>query len=101
PFGQRTLYVLRNEKQAEALWPKKDIGPGFEFLDVFQTRLRTVPLAMRYSAIAPSGRALIELSDRWLADAEIVRIEAVEVGRFSKTTSVDDFTMRAPQAPSR
>ncbi len=95
PFSQRTLYILRNEKQAEALWPRKDIGPGFEFVDLFQKRLRTVPLALRYSAFTDSGQALTELSDRWLADAEIVRIEAKEVGRFGKTVRVDDFVMRA------
>ncbi len=95
PFGQPTLYVLRNDKQAEALWPTKEIGPGFEFLDLFQKRLRTIPLALRYSALTNRGQALTELNDMWLASAEIVRIEAKEVGRFKKTVRVDDFVMRA------
>ena len=95
PFSQRTLYILRNDKQAEALWPRKDIGPGFDFVDLFQKRLRTVPLALRYSALTDSGRVLTELGDRWLADAEIVRIEAKEVGRLRKTVRVNDFVMRA------
>ena len=88
------LYVLRNDKQAQALWPNKDIGPGFEFLDLFQKRLRTVPLALRYSAMTNRGQALTELNDAWLADAEIVRIKAREIGRFKKRIRVRDFIMR-------
>jgi len=94
-FGRPTLYILRNDKQAEALWPTKDIGPGFDVVDLFQKRLRTVPLALRYSALTNTGQALTKLNDTWFADAEIVRIEAKEVGRFSKTISVHDFVMRA------
>ena len=95
PFGQPILYVLRNDKQAEALLSRKEIGPGFEFLDLFQKRLRTTPLALRYSALTGRGQALTELNDMWFANAEIVRIEAKEVGRFRRTVKVDDFVMRA------
>jgi len=95
PFGQPILYVLRNDKQAEALLSRKEIGPGFEFLDLFQKRLRTTPLALRYSALTDRGQALTELNDMWFANAEIVRIEAKEVGRFRKTVKIDDFVMRA------
>jgi hypothetical protein len=95
PFRQRTLYIMQNERLREALWPKKDIGPDFEVVDFFQKRLRTVPLALRYSASTDSGGTLTELSDAWLDGAEIVRIEAVEVGHFRKKISVSDFTMRA------
>ena len=94
PFGRPILYVLRNDKQAEALLPGKEIGPGFEFLDFFQKRLRTVPVALRYSALTNRGLALTELNDTWLTNAEIVRIEAKEVGRFNKTVRVNDFVMR-------
>ncbi len=95
PFGRPILYVLRNDKNGEALLPGKEIGPGFEFLDFFQKRLRTVPLALRYSALTNRGLALTELSDMWFTNAEIVRIEAKEVGRFRRTVKVDDFVMRA------
>jgi len=95
PFGQPILYVLRNDKQAEALLSRKEIGPGFEFLDLFQKRLRTTPLALRYSALTGRGQALTELNDMWFANAEIVRIEAKEVGRFRKAVKIDDFVMRA------
>ena len=95
PFGRPILYVLRNDKKGEALLPGKEIGPGFEFLDFFQKRLRTVPLALRYSALTNRGLALTELSDMWFTNAEIVRIEAKEVGRFRRTVKVDDFVMRA------
>jgi hypothetical protein len=95
PFGQPILYVLRNSERAEALLPEKDIGPGFEFLDLFQKRLLTVPLALRYSALTNRGQTLTELNDMWFADAEIVRIEAKEVGRFRKSVKIDDFVMRA------
>jgi len=95
PFGRPILYVLRNDKQAEALLSRKEIGPGFEFLDLFQKRLRTTPLALRYSALTDRGQALTELNDMWFANAEIVRIEAKEVGRFRKTVKIDDFVMRA------
>lgn len=95
PFGQATLYVLRNDKQAEALLPRKDIGPGFEFLDLFQKRLRTIPLALRYSALTNRGQVLTKLDEMWFANAQIVRIEAKEAGRFKKTVKVNDFVMRA------
>jgi hypothetical protein len=95
PFGRPILYVLRNDKRAEALLPGKEIGPGFEFLDLFQKRLRTIPLALRYSAFTSRGQALTGLNEMWFADAEIVRIEAKEVGRFKKTVRVDNFVMGA------
>jgi hypothetical protein len=94
-FGRPTIYILWNKEQAEALWPVEEPGPGFEFLDLFQTRLRTFPLAMRYSALTATGQKLTELNDPWLANAELVRIEAKEVGRFSKTVKVDGFIMGA------
>jgi hypothetical protein len=94
-FGRPIIYILRNKNQAEALWPVERPGPGFDFLDVFQKRLRTVPLAMRYSALTATGQKLTELNDPWLANAELVRIEAKEVGRFSKTVNVDGFLMGA------
>jgi len=95
PFGQATLYVLRNDKHAEALLPRRDIGPGFEVLDLFQKRLRTIPLALRYSALTNRGQVLTKLDEMWFANAQIVRIEAKEAGRFKKTVKVNDFVMRA------
>jgi hypothetical protein len=87
--------MLRNNQRAEALWPKKEIGPGFDFLDLFQKRLHTIPLALRYSAMTDRGQKLTELNNDWLADAEIVRIEAKEVGRFEKSVRGDAFLMGA------
>lgn len=89
-----TIYILRNDKRSEALWSDETPGPGFEFLDLFyQKRLRTLPLALRYTAFTDQGRKLTEFNDGWLADAEVVRIEAKEVGRFSKSVQVDGFVM--------
>ena len=94
-FGRPVIYMLRNKEQAEALWPVVEPGPEFDFLDLFQKRLRTIPLAMRYSALTATGQKLTELNDRWLANAELIRIEAKEVGRLSKTVKVDGFIMGA------
>ena len=94
-FGRPVIYILRNKEQAEALWPVEEPGPGFEFLDLFQKRLRTIPLALRYSALTSRGQKLTEINDHWLANAELIRIEAKEVGRFSKTVKVDGFIMGA------
>jgi hypothetical protein len=41
------------------------------------------------------GQKLTELNNDWLADAEIVRIEAKEVGRFEKSVRGDAFLMGA------
>lgn len=95
-FGRPVIYILRNKDQAEALWPVEEPGPGFEFLDLFQKRLRTIPLALRYSALTSQGRKLTEFDDRWVANADLVRIRAKEVGRFSKTIVVDNFIMGPP-----
>ncbi len=92
-FGRPVIYILRNPEKAEALWPVQEPGPGFEFLDLFQKRLRTTPLALRYSALTSNGQKLTDLDDSWLAKAELVRIEEKEVGRFSKTVRVDGFIM--------
>jgi hypothetical protein len=94
-FGRAVIYILRNPEKAEALWPVQEPGPGFEFLDLFQKRLRTTPLALRYSALTSNGQKLTELDDSWLAKAELVRIEEKEVGRFSKTIRLDGFLMGA------
>jgi hypothetical protein len=94
-FGRPIIYMLRNKEQAEALWPVEEPGPEFDFLDLFQKRLRTIPLALRYSALTPTGQKLTELNDAWLANAELVRIEAKEVGRFTKSVNVDGFVMGA------
>jgi hypothetical protein len=94
-FGRPIIYVMRNEERAEALWPAEEPGPGFDILDLFQKRLRTFPLALRYSALTSTGQKLTEVNDSWLANAELVRIEAKEVGRFNKTITVDGFTMGA------
>jgi hypothetical protein len=94
-FGRPVVYVLRNKEQAEAVWPVEKPGPGFEFLDLFQKRLLTIPLALHYSALSSSGQKLTDLNDSWLASAELVRIEAKEVGRFRKTVKIDGFIMGA------
>jgi hypothetical protein len=94
-FGRPIIYMLRNKEQAEALWPVEEPGPEFDFLDLFQKRLRTIPLALRYSALTPTGQKLTELNDAWLANAELVRIEAKEVGRSTKSVNVDGFVMGA------
>ncbi len=94
-FGRPIIYILRNQEKAEALWPVEEPGPGFELLDLFQKRLGTTPLALRYSALTRNGQKLTELNDPWLAKAELVRIEEKEVGRFTKNITVDGFTMGA------
>jgi len=93
-FMRPTIYILRNDKRSEALWPHETPGPGFDFFDpLFQKRLRTVPLALRYSALTDQGHKLTEINDGWLADAELVRVQAKEVGRFTKRVQVDGFIM--------
>ena len=94
-FGRPNIYILRNKEQAEGIWPVTEPGPGFDMLDLFQKRLRTFPLAIRYSALTPTGQKLTEVNDAWLANAELVRIEAKEVGRITKTVKVDGFIMGA------
>lgn len=60
---------------------------------VYQKRLRTLPLALRYTALTKQGRKLTDFNDDWLSDAKLVRIEAKEVGRFSKSVQVEGFVM--------
>ena len=94
-LGRPIMYILRNREKAEALWPVEEPGPGFAIFDLFQKRLRTTPLALRYSALTSDGQKLTEINDAWLANAELVRIEEKEVGRFSKTIRLDGFRMGA------
>lgn len=94
-LGRPILYMLRNNPKAEALWPVEEPGPGFDMLDLFQKRLHTIPLALRYSALTSNGQKLTELNNDWLANADIVRVEAKEVGRFKNTVQVDRFLMGA------
>ncbi len=93
-FMRRTIYILRNDRRNEALWPDEGPGFGFDFLDLlYQKRLRTLPLALRYTSLTDQGRKLTNFNDDWLSDAKLVRIEAKEVGRFSKSVQVEGFVM--------
>lgn len=93
-FMRPTIYILQNSNRSEAFWPDERPGPEFDFSDLFfQRRLRTIPLALRYSAITEQGSKLADLNEGWLADAELVRVEAKEVGRFTKSVQVDGFVM--------
>jgi hypothetical protein len=96
-FMRPTIYVLRNDTRKEALWPDERPGPEFDLLDIFyQRRLRTFPLALRYTALTDQGHKLTEFNDEWLADASLVRVEARPAGHLTKNFQVDDFVMGTP-----
>lgn len=90
PGGRNVLYVLRNQKRGQAFIPKEDQDSSSSFFNApTGARLKITPLRVRY--VSESSDA--PLDEAWLADADLVRIEPVEVGVFSKSLRIEDFVM--------
>lgn len=81
PFGSRSvLYVLRNPVRREIALPSDDFGRGFDLILSRQQRLTVRSVSLKY------GEGWHEqITPEWLADAELVRVEAVRIGQVEKT----------------
>lgn len=88
----KKLYVLRNKKQGEAFLPEEDMGTAFDLTQ--QKRLVANTLRLHYTSINDQGLILPEINEAWLADADLLRIEALRVGDFSRPLRVETFSLK-------
>ena len=90
-FNPNVLYLLRNRRRGEAYWPQN--GGTFGFGWPSRTRVDETIMVLSYQSASGSGPPLPRIDDDWLADADLVRIEAEAIGRTSKRVSVSGFTI--------
>ena len=92
------LYLLRNRKRGEVLWPisdPTDIGwPSMRRLQ------RSNPKLVFRATPGGDGRR-VRIDDAWIADAEIVRIESQLGDIVRRRVEVDRFAVVTPPLPVR
>ncbi len=92
PGGRKVLYVLRNQKRGQAFIPKEDQDVATDFFKApTGARLKITPLRVRYVSEFSDA----PLDEAWLADADLARIEPVEVGVFLKSLRIENFVMES------
>ncbi|MFA5190483.1 MAG: hypothetical protein WC740_07155 [Verrucomicrobiia bacterium] len=90
PGGGKVLYMLRNQNRGQAFIPKEDFDASSSILNTYTgARLKIKPLRLRYVSEFSDA----PLDEAWLADADLVRIEPVEVGVLSKSLRIEEFVM--------
>jgi len=77
------LYLLRNPVKKELVLPDTNFNPNFGMIFGKNQRLNIQSIRLKFGE---EGRGR-ELSPEWLADAELIRVEAVKVDQFSKELS--------------
>jgi hypothetical protein len=95
-----TVYLLCNEKRHQALIQKQEAQVGFWGPSANYGPL--VHQSLEFS-FGPSGVYLTpDLTDEWLADAKLVRLQLVPVGSFSKQLVYERFKLEGPnRSPSK
>ncbi|MEK7857379.1 MAG: hypothetical protein AAB288_14910, partial [Acidobacteriota bacterium] len=86
---QKVIYVLRNQKRGEMFLPKDE--PEMP-LDLFgkNRRLVIAPILLHFE----SEPDLPQIDEAWLADADLVRVEAKEAGTLPKILRIENFVMK-------
>ena len=90
----KKVYVLRNKKRGEAFLPGKDTDMDFTVGLMQQKRLSVNTLKLCYTSISERNLILPEINEEWLADAELLRIEAVPIGEFSRPLRIENFSFQ-------
>ncbi|MBI5818774.1 MAG: hypothetical protein HZA88_07285 [Verrucomicrobia bacterium] len=88
----KVLYVLRNQKRGQAFIPTEDHDVAAVFFNAYTgARLKITPLRVRYVSEFSDA----PLDEAWLADADLVRIEPVEVETITKSLRIEEFVMES------
>ncbi|MEO8205371.1 MAG: hypothetical protein ABI615_04265 [Chthoniobacterales bacterium] len=87
---RRVVYVLSNRKRKEALLAKRDNNFSFS---MNMSMLINKPVRVAFGPENNDSFVFPKLTDEWLADAELLRLELVPAARFSKTLKDDAFRM--------
>jgi hypothetical protein len=85
------LYVLRNRRRSEAVWPQNGTTVGFGWPS--RTRVDETVIMSVYRSNVGSGPPLPRVDDAWLADADLLRIEAEPVGTVTRHVVESAFTI--------
>jgi hypothetical protein len=100
---QEVRYLLRNKATKEAL-----LGPNYAFYFYNYTRMDW-PLGLMIPSFRPLSRRSTltfgsaevpagAIDSSWFGNAELVRLEVVTAGRFSRTVQADNFVMDRNEA---
>jgi hypothetical protein len=90
-FNPDVLYVLRNRARGEAFWPRFGASVGFGWPS--RTRIEEIMAPSVYRSNIASNPPLPRIDDAWMADAEVVRIEADSVGMVTRPIEPSTFTI--------
>jgi len=88
----KKIYILCNKKRGEAFLPEKNMKIDFISVLSWQKRLQVNTQRLRYSSINNKNEILPEINEEWLKDAELLYVEAVPIGEFSRQLSIEDFS---------
>jgi hypothetical protein len=89
-----TVYLLVNKERGEAFLPEAGNNINANVMDAFgPMRLRTKSKLLDFTDVNSRNRVLPKIDDKWLADAELVRINAVLTGTAEIDFTVEDFSL--------
>ena len=87
---KNVVYLLRNKNRNEAMMQKQ--SNSFN-VTINQSILSNQPVRLSYGPDPNRSEYIPDITDQWLADAELVRLELVPVEEYSKHLTVDRFLM--------
>ena len=90
---RNVLYVLRNRTHKEVALPDDDDDPNLRAAISGQQRLDIHSTRLRFGGGGRSGSRGSRLDKEWLAGAELVRVDAVQVDRFHKELVAEDLRL--------
>jgi hypothetical protein len=95
-----TVYLLRNRTRNEAVFQKQDFGFDLGTMASAIAR-RLVQKTVSLSFGPEQNRPAPDLTEAWLADAELVRLDLVPMAEFSKTLTDEKFRLQGNYATPR
>ncbi len=91
------IYLIVNTNRHEAFLPEAGVNLFSGVMELYSpTRLKTMAKKFDFTNLNNRGEPLPEINKEWLADAELVRLDAVKTG-----TEQIDFTVEGFSIPSQ
>jgi len=88
------VYLIVNTKRNEAFLPEAGINLFSGAMELYSpTRLKTMAKKLDFTNLNSKSEPLPKIDEEWLADAELVRLDAVKVGAEQIDFTVDGFSI--------
>jgi len=87
------VYLIVNEKRGEAFLPEVGNNLNTDAMEIFELRLKTKAKMFDFTNQNDRNAFIPEINKEWLADAELVRLDAVQVGTEKITFTIEDFSL--------